>query len=336
MVFFGHGVLSRDPNSDLEFLHQDAQSFLAVLDFLQDCGFALISMADLIGLAADNFRCSRPWVHLTFDDGYQNNLEVLLPLLARRQIPCTVFVSTHHIQTGELFYTDRVRCALRYTRKTGRIPGTDYHLTAADSAQHRNSMAARINRNLVKQANLTALRGLMEHIDSLLSEQEWRQCLAAHAALRPLSTTELGQLARSPWISLGSHNHHHLVFSGSSDAQEIEQEMLLSRDWLRANAGATSLTYAYPNGTAENYSATTGQICRATGYRLAFTTMGRTVGLGTNPFEIPRYGFPPSVSAARRQITSALFPDRLERKLRQGFRVLRRRSRDPEECACEG
>ncbi len=39
----------------------------------------------------------RPAVSITFDDGYADNCRFALPLLIREQIPCTYFVSTHHV-----------------------------------------------------------------------------------------------------------------------------------------------------------------------------------------------------------------------------------------------
>ena len=49
---------------------------------------------------------SRPVVSITFDDGYADNCTHALPLLIERRIPCTYFVTTHHILTGEAFPHD--------------------------------------------------------------------------------------------------------------------------------------------------------------------------------------------------------------------------------------
>jgi peptidoglycan/xylan/chitin deacetylase (PgdA/CDA1 family) len=57
---------------------------------------------------------SKPMVAVTFDDGYGENCEYAIPALIERGIPCTYFVATHYIETGEPFPHDRVRgCPLR-------------------------------------------------------------------------------------------------------------------------------------------------------------------------------------------------------------------------------
>lgn len=51
----------------------------------------------------------RAAVSVTFDDGYAENCERALPLLIGEKVPCTYFVSTRHIITGEPFQHDVAR-----------------------------------------------------------------------------------------------------------------------------------------------------------------------------------------------------------------------------------
>ncbi len=48
----------------------------------------------------------RPAVHVTFDDGYAENCDRALPMLIRRQIPCTYFVTLRNVLRGEPFAHD--------------------------------------------------------------------------------------------------------------------------------------------------------------------------------------------------------------------------------------
>ena len=50
-----------------------------------------------------------PCACITFDDGYAENCRMALPLLLRRGIPCTYFVTLHHLLSGEPFLHDRQR-----------------------------------------------------------------------------------------------------------------------------------------------------------------------------------------------------------------------------------
>ena len=44
---------------------------------------------------------------ITFDDGYAENCRAAIPLLIRRRIPCTYFVTLHQVLSGEPFLQDR-------------------------------------------------------------------------------------------------------------------------------------------------------------------------------------------------------------------------------------
>lgn len=47
-----------------------------------------------------------PMVGLTFDDGYGENNDFAIPHIVERKIPCTYFVSTHFVETGDPFAHD--------------------------------------------------------------------------------------------------------------------------------------------------------------------------------------------------------------------------------------
>lgn len=49
---------------------------------------------------------NRPAISITFDDGYAENCEHALPLLIRRGIPCTYFVTVENALTGKCFPHD--------------------------------------------------------------------------------------------------------------------------------------------------------------------------------------------------------------------------------------
>ncbi|MFG0261719.1 MAG: polysaccharide deacetylase family protein, partial [Novipirellula sp. JB048] len=66
---------------------------------------------DLIGLDELQRRVktginTRPTLTLTFDDGYAENCDFALPLIASREIPCVYFVAVDHVKYGRPFPHD--------------------------------------------------------------------------------------------------------------------------------------------------------------------------------------------------------------------------------------
>ena len=56
-------------------------------------------------------------VHLTFDDGYLDNHDVVLPLLQRHGLKATFFITTSYVEQRRLFWWDRINLLVKTSRK---------------------------------------------------------------------------------------------------------------------------------------------------------------------------------------------------------------------------
>lgn len=54
---------------------------------------------------------------VTFNNGYKSNYEYAFPILKKYGIPATIFLATGHIDTGVLFWWDKIRYALWRTQQ---------------------------------------------------------------------------------------------------------------------------------------------------------------------------------------------------------------------------
>ena len=102
-ILFYHRVADTHPN-DWTISTQD---FARHLDWLQR-KFELISL-DEAQMRLRQRSNRRPAVAITFDDGDAENCDFALPLLIKRRIPVTYFVTTRHILAGEPFPHDVAR-----------------------------------------------------------------------------------------------------------------------------------------------------------------------------------------------------------------------------------
>jgi peptidoglycan/xylan/chitin deacetylase (PgdA/CDA1 family) len=91
-VLFYHRVADTHPNDWTISNH----NFVRHIDWLSE-QFQFVSLEETLDAQRDGAR-DQPTVHITFDDGYADNLRVALPELIRRAIPTTYFVSTRFIE----------------------------------------------------------------------------------------------------------------------------------------------------------------------------------------------------------------------------------------------
>jgi peptidoglycan/xylan/chitin deacetylase (PgdA/CDA1 family) len=97
-----------------------------------------------------------------------------------------------------------------------------------------------------------------------------------------LSSTQLAELAQSPWAVVGSHTVTHPPLSTCTE-QQIDYELRQSRRDLEVICGRRIDLFAYPYG---DYNRHVAEAAQNAGYRAAFAVTPVPVGLPT--YEIPR------------------------------------------------
>ena len=94
VIVGGHGVGDLPPGTDPENLCVPVARFRAQVELLLEAGFELVTVAELARAAAGRPAPPPGLAALSFDDGMDNNLTVLAPLLREYGIPATVYVIT--------------------------------------------------------------------------------------------------------------------------------------------------------------------------------------------------------------------------------------------------
>lgn len=290
LLLAGHGVAERFVDRQVEEVHIDRDAFIATIDMLQTLGFDFIDTDQLIMLSRSGWRHSRPWVHLGFDDGYHNNLTVVLPILAARNIPFAVYASTYHIETGDRFPTFWLRFAEHV--------GVDLHdvFPGRDIGAGGNVEAFQ---RVLRFGSLHDQLAAVSRIKDILSPEQMAQ-LDTFENDRPMTVDELQELGRHPLVHIGSHSHHHVVLHADQDPSTVRAELTTSRQRLADDWQITATpTFCYPNGdTALPWQ----DMAAAIGYPLGFGSDSGFVEPGADPQLLPRF----FLSTPRRALVASL------------------------------
>jgi peptidoglycan/xylan/chitin deacetylase (PgdA/CDA1 family) len=197
-------------------------------------------------------------VVLTFDDGYANNLYRALPILRKYQVPASVFVSTHHVDSDELFPFDRFRLIRKDHPWTSF--SRDYKYRPLDEV-------------------IDAASQLWQEVAPRVSEQQ-------RETLRPLTSRELQDLC-SAGIEIGGHTHRHCILGNetpSRRANEIETCQAMLAKWL----GSVPEVFSYPNGQPGNFDAQDKKTLLKIGVTAAVTMFPGINSKSTDHLELRR------------------------------------------------
>jgi peptidoglycan/xylan/chitin deacetylase (PgdA/CDA1 family) len=227
----------------------------------------------------------RPRVVVTFDDGYVDNLNNALPIAEAKGIPLTVYVTSGAL-AGDYpgFWWDRLGTLLR-SRPSGireiSLPtgeGT-VHIGLGTSSASEDLQAVR--RHLLP----LPVREIHRVLDAL--SEQLGSSAAPPADARPLTTSELVELADSSDVTIGAHTVEHVRLRGLP-AREQEQTISSSKEELERLSGRAISHFAYPFGGLDSFDEQSVDAVRSAGFETACTTVPGNARPTADPYRLPR------------------------------------------------
>ena len=245
---------------------------------------------------------------ITFDDGYADNVEVAEPLLARYDVPATIFVTTGRAGRDREFWWDELE---RIFLDTPQLPATlDLDLgattlrrvidTAAgpDRPAPVRSPGWRLLDPVAPSPRHAAFRQAYEALQPLPPDERDRaiDALATWAAsdrsVRParraMDPGEVAALDRRGRVEIGAHTVTHPALPSQPPHLQRGEIERSKRD-LEAWTGHEVAGFAYPYGL---YDDSAVAAVRGAGFRYACSCIFRHVRPGSDVFLLPRIDAP--------------------------------------------
>ncbi|MBS0366438.1 MAG: polysaccharide deacetylase family protein [Proteobacteria bacterium] len=284
LVLIYHRVLPRlDPLQPGE---PDAADFARQMDLLAG-SFRVLPLREAVARLSGGTLPARS-VCITFDDGYANNYEIALPILAARGLPATVFVACGYLDGGRMF-NDTVIESVRQAP-------VEFDLGALALPRFRLTDDAARGR---------AIDAIIAQLKYLPVPQRNERALAVAAAARATLPDDLMMTSRqlralhAAGIEIGAHTVNHPILT-QVDAATARREIMLSRQRLEELTGAAVRSFAYPNGRPQrDYGVRDVALVREAGFDLALSTSWGVAGRSSDLLQLPRVA-PGSGTDARR------------------------------------
>jgi len=227
--------------------------------------FDIRTADDVITSCAGGNALSKPTVSITFDDGYQDNLDNALPILQEFKVPATLFVATGSMETTQMFWWDRVIFAV-HQAEADTLDLTDFNIQGCNiplplSQHHKKQSLETLLGGLWATNYPTCMRAVQE-IERQLSATVDRQWA-------PRMNPEQLQAFHNAGMEIGAHSISHHDMTLLEDTS-LNRELVEPKAALEELLGESVSGFAYPAGRLSDCVLET---TRKAGYKYAMSTV---------------------------------------------------------------
>ncbi|MEM0998649.1 MAG: polysaccharide deacetylase family protein [Bacteroidota bacterium] len=291
-----HGVLDREPLR-INNRHLPVAQFEADLQYLKQ-HYEVVPLKEMFWPDSAR-RSERPWVALTFDDGYRNNLEFAVPLLAKYAVPATFYIVTAALEDPEFrLWADTLDIVLAHHQPTEialaeqtfvRDPGGHYR--SGDQTLWEAIKSMGMARDVWIEEFTAQFGDFSARVQQ--HQAQWKM----------MSGDEVRRCYDSGWVEIGSHTHRHYNL-GRIPAALVQSELEQSRRILEDLIQDAVTGIGYPDG---DYTEAVKDLAERAGYREQVAVGFRLPGDPQDPRIRRRFSYSNSTTHASNMI-------RMERK----------------------
>lgn len=209
---------------------------------------------------------------LSVDDGWRSTYDVIFPVMKKYNLPFTIFVSPHVMETGMNFWYYTIKFCNQeelkdmiikrglFTEKVRKYP-----CELIFKEMKIDEVYDVLNEYLKKHPEISIPRGFM-------------------------NTQEVLEMQKSGLVEIGAHTMVHPILKAES-ADRSNSEIADSVTKLSSILDRQVKSFAYPNGTRSiDYTHREELFVKSAGVDMAFSVDPREITPKTNPLSIPRWG----------------------------------------------
>ena len=235
--------------------------FEAVLNFIAKKGRDFVTLSEAKRRLQEEGENAKPFVALTFDDGYRDNIELALPVMEKFQAPATIFVPTE-MATREINAWWLALRELVTLNSVLDIEPLGEVFTCETTAEKSNLYWLMIAWIWDDFTRANAFEAVLQRYGVQMPD------LVARYAM---DVDEVRSADHHPLISIGAHTVSHRALATLSD-EEALAEMENNKLWLEDLLQREVPHFAYPYGRPAIGGGREAALARAAGFDIAVTT----------------------------------------------------------------
>lgn len=232
-----HGICKED-HLRFNTLFLKVRTFEAHLQFYKKY-YNVISLDDFY---QQRFSKDRFNICLTFDDGFANNYQYVLPLLQQYEVPATFFVTGIQDARYDILWSDFLGIVTKYGPE--KLDFKDEQFIKNRSGRYQSVATGKVLADTLRSSDFIAKKEMMQLLSPLAGfkknhhdDEYWQQ----------MNENQIRALAASPYATIGDHGYYHNDLSQIPANQAVD-EMVRSKKYLEIIIGEEIKSLAFPYG----------------------------------------------------------------------------------------
>ena len=275
-----HGVVSNDHHGSPSWLMLPAREFERQIEYLKS-NYEVIPISEAAKRLRENRPFLRPTACISFDDGYKNNQTIAGPILERHGLPATIYLATGFVGSSKVHWTARLERALNKSPHS-QLDLSDLGLRTYSLRGQRPQTFVRLVSRLYRLPYDQQQEMVQRTLDRLGESKN-----EDYSDFEMLTWNDARQFEANKLIEFGAHTIHHQTVKPLDDEQ-LEEEIGGSIKEVAKQVRCVTNTFAYPNGTVNDFDERAERVLRKYGIIAALSTID---GLNTpcvQPFALRR------------------------------------------------
>ena len=204
----------------LYFHNPNKRLFEFCVKWLLENNYTIISSDHLTQIMKEKKDYTPGMVWISFDDGWKENLNNVIPLVKKYKIPVTLFISTHAVENEGIFWWSYV---------------------CKERSEQNSSLPEQVLKQPINIWKLS--REKREQIFSYL-----RKKYQSSICREVITIKDIKELSKLPEITLGSHTVHHPLLETFS-TEKLEKEIVESKEKLEQWSNRKIKYFSFPHGS---------------------------------------------------------------------------------------
>ena len=221
---------------------------------------------------------------ISFDDGFENNFNVALPILEKYKTPSIFYITTKFILQNSLSWVDKVEATVDASHsQTISLEGFCKDFEISDERSKINFM--NLVRHYVKNTEGVDADNFADRLCKII--KIYKKPTIIPILDNKLSWAQLNKMKNNSLVTIGGHSHSHRVMSNLT-LSDLNFEVSHSLELINSNLKLQTHHYSYPEGMINSFNDQVIKVLKNNGIKICPTAIPGYNSEKSNLFNLKR------------------------------------------------